>query len=281
MVEELSIKFKEEQKRNVYITPKSFLDALELFKNQSLLKQEQLRRNHDRLKNGIDKLEQTNLQIKDLKVTLEELVPKLLESNQNAEKQVVIVEEQTAAAQKKEAEVEYEARIVNRDARFIEKSKKEAEEKVRAAQPALIAAEKAVNELNRDDITELKMTKSPNSAVKLALECTMVYLGYSGKTDFTWPKTQQVLAKMTFLDQLRQYNKDDIAPKIFLKVRALTSKPEFDVAKMTQVSKAAGGLAKWCKSIKEYAEALSELKPLREKQEKMMQKFTESQAAIV
>jgi hypothetical protein len=60
-----------------------------------------------------------------------------------------------------------------------------------------------VNALSKDDITELKMTKSPNSAVKLALECTMVYLGYSGKNDFTWPKTQSVLAKMNFLDQLR------------------------------------------------------------------------------
>jgi hypothetical protein len=45
---------------------------------------------------------------------------------------------------------------------------------------------------------------------------------------------------------------------------------------MTQISKAAGGLAKWCKSIKEYSEALSEIKPLREKQAKMIEKFNES-----
>jgi hypothetical protein len=49
-----------------------------------------------------------------------------------------------------------------------------------------MAAEKAVNELHRDDITELKMTKAPNSAVKLALECTLAYLGNMGK--FDWPK---------------------------------------------------------------------------------------------
>mgnify|MGYP006126786733 FL=1 len=61
-----------------------------------------------------------------------------------------------------------------------------------------MAAEKAVSELSKDDITELKKTIAPNSAVKLALECTLVYLGNLGK--FDWPKTQKVLAQMNFLD---------------------------------------------------------------------------------
>lgn len=93
MVEELSEQFMEEQKRSVYITPKSFLDALQLFKDQSFEKQQQQNRNYNRLKNGIDKLESTNLQIAELKVTLEDLVPKLLTSNESAEKQVATVEE--------------------------------------------------------------------------------------------------------------------------------------------------------------------------------------------
>lgn len=75
---------------------------------------------------------------------------------------------------------------------------------------------------------------------------------------------------MNFLDQLKTYNKDDISPVILKRVKALVNKPEFDVVKMKTISKAAGGLAKWCVSIKEYSEALSEIKPLREKQEKMM-----------
>lgn len=167
---------------------------------------------------------------------------------------------------------------MQRDARFIEQAKKEADSKVKAAQPALLAAEKAVNELSKDDITELKKTSSPNSAVKLALECTLAYLGNMGK--FDWPKTQKILAQMNFLDQLKQYNKDEIAPKILQRVRVLTAKPEFDIPTMTKSSKAAGGLAKWCVSLKVYSDALTEIKPLREKQEKMMQQFAESQAAI-
>ena len=126
-----------------------------------------------------------------------------------------------------------------------------------------MAAEKAVSELSKDDITELKKTIAPNSAVKLALECTLVYLGNLGK--FDWPKTQKVLAQMNFLDQLKQYNKDEIAPKILQRVRTLTSKAEFDIPAMTKSSKAAGGLANWCISLRKYSDALTEIKPLREK----------------
>ena len=39
---------------------------------------------------------------------------------------------------------------------MIGKVKEEAESKLKAARPALLAAEKAVNELGRDDINELK-----------------------------------------------------------------------------------------------------------------------------
>ena len=42
------------------------------------------------------------------------------------------------------------------EAKQIGKIKEEAESKLNAAKPALIAAEKAVNELSRDDINELK-----------------------------------------------------------------------------------------------------------------------------
>ena len=46
------------------------------------------------------------------------------------------------------------------------------------AKPALLAAEKAVGALSKDDIMELKKVNNPIPAVYLALECTLIYLGY-------------------------------------------------------------------------------------------------------
>lgn len=48
---------------------------------------------------------------------------------------------------------------------------------------------------------------------------------------------------------------------IFIKVNSIISKNSFDIDKMTRASKAAGGLAKWCKAIRDYSESLSIVRP--------------------
>jgi len=101
----------------VYITPKTYLDALNLFKQQLGEKQLQLHQRLNRLKNGIDKLEATNMQIAELQITLTDLVPKLKEKNQAAELQASEIQKQTILAQKREQETENEARIVMHEAR--------------------------------------------------------------------------------------------------------------------------------------------------------------------
>jgi dynein heavy chain, axonemal len=85
--QDLALRFYEDQRRRVYITPKTYLDALSLFRQQLDGKQRELETSLGRLQNGIRKLEATNKQIAELQVTLTNLVPKLLEENQSAEQQ--------------------------------------------------------------------------------------------------------------------------------------------------------------------------------------------------
>lgn len=75
--QDLALKYYEEQRRRVYITPKTYLDSLSLFKQQLGCKQLALNESLTRLNNGIRKLEATNKQISELQVTLTGLVPKL------------------------------------------------------------------------------------------------------------------------------------------------------------------------------------------------------------
>ena len=55
---------------------------------------------------------------------------------------------------------------------------------------------------------------------------------------------------MKFLDRLKNYDKENIPDKILDKIKVQTNNPEFDVSRMIRASKAAGGLAKWCKSMR-------------------------------
>lgn len=91
---------------------------------------------------------------------------------------------------------------------------------------------------------------NPTPAVELALRCTLTYLK-SPKVD--WPTAQKAMADIKFLDRLRHYEKDQITPQLLQKVKQITSHPDFSPEVMLRASKAAGGLAKWCRAIELYA----------------------------
>ena len=67
-----------------------------------------------------------------------------------------------------------------------------------------------------------------------------------------------------FLNSLKEYKLDEVNEKILTKVKAIISKPDFDVVKIAASSKAAGGMARWCKAVMEYAEAVKIVRPKEE-----------------
>lgn len=217
------------------------------------------------------------MQIAELQITLTDLVPKLKEKNQAAELQASEIQKQTILAQKREQETENEARIVMHEARQIQSLKEKADFEVGKAKPALMVAEKAVNELSKDDITELKKVNNPIKAVLLALECTLIYLGYK---NVDWKTAQKALADIKFLEKLKTYDRDSVPDRILKKVKELTKNPDFNIERMVKASKAAGGLAKWCKAIREYAESLLIVRPLLAQQAKMTEKLKDAQDSV-
>jgi hypothetical protein len=86
------------------------------------------------------------------------------------------------------------------------------------AKPALLASEKAISELSKDDINELKKVNNPVPAVLLALECTLIYLGF---TKLDWSTAQKALADMKFLDKLKSYDRNSVPDNIFNKVKGV------------------------------------------------------------
>ncbi len=77
--------------------------------------------------------------------------------------------------------------------------------------PALEEAEKAVGELNKDNITELKTFKSPPAVVELAIKCVFFYLGYPPQE---WNQALKVISDIKFLDRLKNYDNKNISQKI-------------------------------------------------------------------
>lgn len=140
-------------------------------------------------------------------MSLATLLPKLEEENLKAGIYAAEITVSKQFASEKEKIVQQESADVQKEANKIDKLKKENDIELAKCKPALEEAERAVNALNKDNITELKTFKSPPEVVELALRCVFLYLGYQ-KQD--WKQSLGIIADIHFLDRLKSYDAKNI-----------------------------------------------------------------------
>ena len=91
---------------------------------------------------------------------------------------------------------------------------------------------------------------------------------------------QTVIADIKFLDRLKQYDNKNIPQKTLLAVRQMVMADNFNPKDIVTRSKAAGGLAKWCKATYQYAEAWKIVKPKEQKQKELSEKLRVAEEAV-
>lgn len=175
-VEDKSDKFYAELRRRIYTTPKSYLDLISLYLNTLEAKRKEYNANRDRLSQGLNKLNVTNVQIADLKVALAEAAPLL------AEKEVVLAEtlEKVKAdsleANAQEEVVLKEKELVMKQYNEAEEIKADVESDLADAQPEMDRAKQAVNALDKNSIVEMGSLQKPPEAVAMVMEPIMILL---------------------------------------------------------------------------------------------------------
>ena len=97
-VEDSSTKFFDELRRRVYTTPKSYLDLISLYINTLDKKRTEFNLNKNRLSQGLKKLEETNTQIAELKVSLAESAPILAQKDVELAETMQRVDKETQEA---------------------------------------------------------------------------------------------------------------------------------------------------------------------------------------
>ena len=149
--------------------------------------------------------------------------------------------------------------------------KKENEEELAKLRPALEEATKAVSELTKEAITELKTFKVPPAVVKNCVELAFLYLGENAKD---WKVALGVLSDIKFLDRLKNYDNKNIPPKVINEVKKIVTAETFNPQEIsTKVSQAAGALAKWAKATYEFDKAWKNVKPKEIRARELMEKF--------
>ena len=167
---------------------------------------------------GVAKLEETNGIVKSLQDDLKKLEPVLKEKAEETDKLLEQVAVDQAAADVVKEKVSAEAAVVGKQAEEVAAVQAEAQAALDVALPALRSAISALNSLSKDDISIVKSFPKPPVAVQIVMEAICIML--EAKPD--WDSAKKLLNESAFLDRLRNYDKDNIAPSILSKIRKST-----------------------------------------------------------
>ena len=123
--------------------------------------------------------------------------------------------------------------------------------------PIYNAAIRAVQQLKKDDITELKGFASPPPAAIIVVKtlCMMFYVkpvkvgtGKDKKEDY-WEAGKKNVLTNELLKKCQNYEKDKISPELIEALRPVIEQPEYEDSVLQKASKAAWGLAKWVRAM--------------------------------
>jgi dynein heavy chain len=118
---------------------------------------------------------------------------------------------------------------------------------------------KAVASLSAADVTEMKGFKTPPvPAIAVAKTLCMFFfkkpIMIAGPTPGSkipdyWTTAKKEVLSATLLKQLQEYPKDNMDPKLVEDMRPILESEDYSDEKLKNASKAAHGIAKWCRAM--------------------------------
>ena len=262
-VRKLSQRYLDEMQRHYYVTPTSYLELINTFKGLLNKQRTEVFEQKARYDNGLSKLLETADQVNEMQKYLEELQPELVEATIATDKLLVVITADRKVANEQSIIVAGEAEKCNAQAVEASTLKKSCEDDLAEAIPALEAAERALKNLDKSDITEMKAMKKPSPAIKSVMAACCIMLGVKPdkkmkegdpRIDPYWqPAVKNLLNDARFLQRLQNYDRDNMDPNVVTKAKEFTEDPEFDpevVAK--KGSAAAAGIARWVHAMVKY-----------------------------
>ncbi|PZC72710.1 hypothetical protein B5X24_HaOG210724 [Helicoverpa armigera] len=266
----------QEMRRTNYVTPTNYLELVAGYKEMLKMKRYEIALQANKLRNGLGKVEETT-----------KLVGQMSEELAEAQVQVGLYTEQCIEymgvinVQQRNAD-EQQRSVAARSKKTMEEEvqcKKLADAAMRdlaAAMPALEEAIKALDALNKKDITEVKSYAKPPQKVEMVLEAVLILL----QKEPTWAEAKRQLGDQYFLDRLRDFDKDNISDKTLKKIGTYTVKPDFDPEIVGTVSSAAKSLCLWVRAIEKYGKIFKIVKPKKERLEEALESLRMKQQIL-
>ncbi|RKP19398.1 hypothetical protein ROZALSC1DRAFT_14025, partial [Rozella allomycis CSF55] len=281
-VKQKCIEYKSNFGRFNYVTPKSYLELLYLYKSLFEKKKNELTALRKRTSTGLEKLLTTTKEVEILQEELGSMQPMLIQTSKDIEITMKQISEDKSRAEEMKAIVSKEEEEASKKAEETKSIADEAQRDLDEALPALDAALVSLKNLTKQDVTEIKSMTRPPAGVKLVMEAVCIMkqikpkkIEVEGKKvdDYWDPGKALLIDPAKFIDSLMNYDKDNIGEQIIVKIKPYIDSPEFQVDQIARVSKAATSMCQWVRAMEKYYHVSKSVEPkrikLREAQESL------------
>jgi dynein heavy chain len=170
----------------------------------------------------------------------------------DAKKEQDVADAKSTYIQAESAKIEIESVIARKLAA-------DADAELAKAMPNLLAANRAVESLDKKFIAEMKALNKPPHDV--GMDSVMVFL----EKPIGWPSVKKELNDTGFLKNIMELDKEHINAKTLKRIETYTKESTFTPEYMMTKSAAAAALCTWVRAIEDYAKCLKIVNPKREK----------------
>jgi dynein heavy chain len=275
-VGEIAKRFWVELRRRYYTTPTSYLELINIYVSMLSEKRKELGAVRDRLKNGLNKLAETNELVANMQVELNLLGPELKQKAIDTEELMIKIAKDQETADGVRKVVSEEEAIVREQAIQTEAIANDAQRDLDAAIPALESAFKALDALEKKDIAELKVFSKPPDAVLMVMEAICIL--FKVKPD--WESSKKLLGDPQLMKKMQEYDKDGIPEAITKKLRKYIEMPTFNPEAVERVSKACKSMCMWVIAMELYSRVFKEVAPKRKRLEEAQQSLESTRAKL-
>lgn len=272
-----SEEFYQELRRRNYTTPTSYLELLNCYR--SLLEEQErfVAQQISRYQGGIDTLRSTQTMVDEMKESLVQMQPKLIQAARDTESLMEKVEHEQEAAEVVRKQCSQEEAVASGIQAEADGIRAECQVELDKAMPILKAAEDALAELRPDDIREVRSFLKPAARVVLVLEAVLTLLG---EKDLSWDRAKLVMSSMNFIKDLQNYPKDDLTEVIIRRIQKYITNPDFQPEEVAKSSKACKSLSLWVIAINNYYEVVKVVAPKRARLKEAEAKVTIATQAL-
>ncbi|KAI4461456.1 dynein heavy chain [Holotrichia oblita] len=275
-VSECSRRMAEEMKRHSYVTPVNYIELVAGYKKMLAEKRQEISSEANKLRSGLWKIDDCRAKVETMSIELEEAKVKVMEFTQQCDEYMVIIMNQKKEADEQAKEVAETSIRIGEEEVVCKKLADVAQADLDLAMPALEEAIRALDALNKKDISEMKSYAKPPAKVKMVMESIMILKG----VEPTWEEAKRQLGESKFLDDLREFDKNHISDKTLRKIAGYTMNEEFVPDKIGIVSFAAKSLCMWVIAIEKYAKVWKIVAPKKAKLDEALESLQEKQRLL-